>query len=199
VFVLAALAIKIDSRGPIFYRQWRVGKNGKEFRLFKFRTMYASQHRGPLITTSDRDKRITPVGFYLRKYKIDELPQLLNVLAGSMSIVGPRPELREYVNLYTNSQRLVLQKKPGMTDIASLIFINENEILKHADDPEQFYLKEILPLKIRLNKVYIIRSNAGKYFSIICWTIFSIFHITNPRLKQIDLCCKSRILANTGT
>jgi lipopolysaccharide/colanic/teichoic acid biosynthesis glycosyltransferase len=196
LFILVAIAIRIDSKGKIFYRQWRVGKNGKDFRLFKFRTMYVNSDKGKLLTISNHDARITKVGLYLRRSKIDELPQLINVLAGDMSIVGPRPEIPEFVKLYTKSQQQVLQIKPGLTDLASLIFINENELLKDVENPEGLYMNEILPLKIRLNRVYILKSTVSKYFSIIGWTLFSIFRITNNRLKQIELSCKSRIFRN---
>ena len=197
IFILVAIAIRIDSKGKIFFRQWRVGKHGKYFRVFKFRTMYRDADKIKLLTTSNKDIRITKVGLFLRRFKIDELPQLLNVLAGDMSIVGPRPEIPEFVKLYSKSQQQVLQIKPGITDLASLIFINENELLAKAENPEGFYLHEILPLKIRLNKVYILKSTVTKYFSIIGWTFFSFFHISNSRLKQIELACKSRIFRNT--
>ncbi len=196
ILLLVALAIRIDSKGNILFRQWRVGKNGRNFMLLKFRTMYANSVKGKLLTVSNHDSRITRLGIYLRKYKIDELPQLLNVLTGDMSIVGPRPELREFVKLYTKSQQLVLQTKPGMTDLASLVFFDENELLKNSDDPEGFYVKEILPLKIRLNRVYLLKSTVGKYFSIIGWTLLSIFHITNSRLRHMEAACKSRIYGN---
>ena len=122
---------------------------------------------------------------------------MLNVLTGDMSIVGPRPEIPEFVKLYSKSQQQVLQIKPGITDLASLIFINENELLEKVENPEGFYMSEILPLKIRLNKVYILKSTVTKYFSIIGWTFFSVLHITNSRLKQTELACKSRIFRNT--
>ena len=197
IFILVAIAIRIDSKGKIFFRQWRVGKHGKYFRVFKFRTMFADADKIKLLTTSNQDTRITKVGFILRKFKIDELPQLLNILSGDMSIVGPRPEIPEFVKLYSKSQQQVLQIKPGITDLASLIFINENELLAKAENPEGFYLNEILPLKIRLNKVYILKSTVTKYFSIIGWTFFSFFHISNSRLKQTELACKSRIFRNS--
>jgi lipopolysaccharide/colanic/teichoic acid biosynthesis glycosyltransferase len=197
LFILVAIAIRIDSKGKIFFRQWRVGKHGKYFRVFKFRTMYSNSDKIRLLTTSKKDERITKVGLLLRRFKLDELPQLINVLTGDMSIVGPRPEIPEFVKLYSKSQQKVLQIKPGITDLASLIFINENELLEKVENPEGFYMNEILPLKIRLNKVYILKSTVAKYFSIIGWTFFSIFHITNTRLKQIEIACKSRILRNT--
>jgi len=196
VFILAAIAIRMDSKGSILYRQSRVGKKGKDFKVLKFRTMYVNSDKIQLITTSLVDKRITKVGYYIRKYKIDELPQLLNVLRGEMSIVGPRPELREYVKNYTKAQQEVLQRKPGITDLASLIFINENQILGNVDNPERFYVEKILPIKIRLNRVYITKSTASKYFSIIGWTLFSIFHVASKRLRQVNSTCKSRIHAN---
>lgn len=140
---------------PIFYLQTRVGKNGKDFKLFKFRTMVKDSDKKGLLTVGGRDPRVTKIGYYLRKYKLDELPQLFNVLFGSMSLVGPRPEVRKYVDMYTQEQQQVLSVKPGITDFASLEFINENEVLAKSSNPEETYIKEIMPQKLALNRKYI--------------------------------------------
>lgn len=154
-FIIIALCIRLDSKGGIFYRQTRVGKDGKDFRLFKFRTMVSGSDKKGLITVGGRDSRITRIGYTLRKYKLDELPQLLNVLIGDMSLVGPRPEVRKYVDLYTEQQRMVLSVQPGITDYASIEYSNENELLGQSNDPEITYIQEIMPHKLQLNLKYI--------------------------------------------
>lgn len=154
-FLIIALWIKLDSRGPVFYAQQRIGRNGVPFALFKFRTMRPASDREGLLTVSNRDSRITRAGYVLRKYKIDELPQLLNVLKGEMSIVGPRPEVEKYVRLYTAEQLKVLAVKPGLTDLASLEYFEESKLLAQSADPEQTYIKEIMPAKLDLNRRYI--------------------------------------------
>ena len=151
LLLLIALAIKLDDPGPVFYRQVRVGKGGKEFRIFKFRTMVVDADRKGLQITVGRDSRITRVGAFLRKTKLDELAQLLNVFAGEMSFVGPRPEVPKYVDLYTPYQRQVLLVRPGITDYASIAYRNENDLLEGAQDPERMYIDEIMPAKIELN------------------------------------------------
>ena len=155
LLLLIALAIKIDDPGPVFYRQVRVGRNGKEFRIFKFRTMVVDADKKGLQITVGRDSRITRVGAFLRKTKLDELAQLLNVLAGEMSFVGPRPEVPKYVDLYTPYQRQVLLVRPGITDYASIAYRNENDLLEGAQDPERMYIDEIMPAKIELNMKYL--------------------------------------------
>jgi lipopolysaccharide/colanic/teichoic acid biosynthesis glycosyltransferase len=155
VFVVLALLIILDSRGGIFYRQVRVGKNNKDFFLLKFRTMQTGADKKGLLTVGNKDSRVTRIGYYLRKYKADELPQLFNVLFGSMSLVGPRPEVRKYVDLYNAEQQKVLIVKPGITDYASIEYSNENEILAKAENPEQTYITEIMPHKLLLNLKYI--------------------------------------------
>ncbi len=154
-FILIAFIIIINSGFPVFYLQTRVGKNNTNFRLFKFRTMRVHSDKMGLLTVGGRDPRITGIGYYLRKYKIDELPQLFNVLVGTMSLVGPRPEVRKYVDLYNAEQLGVLSVKPGITDFASLQFINENELLSRSANPEQTYISEVMPQKLNLNKKYI--------------------------------------------
>jgi len=154
-FGIIGVFIIFNSGFPVFYLQMRVGRNNRDFKLFKFRTMYTNSDKRGLLTVGGRDLRITGIGYYLRKYKIDELPQLFNVLIGNMSLVGPRPEVRKYVNLYDPEQLLVLSVKPGITDFASLEFINENELLYQSADPEQTYIYKIMPEKLALNKKYI--------------------------------------------
>ena len=155
VFLLIALAIVIDDPGPVFYRQVRVGRGGRPFRIFKFRTMVVDADNKGLSITVGRDSRITRVGAFLRKTKLDELAQLLNVLCGQMSFVGPRPEVPRYVELYTPYQRQVLLVRPGITDYASIAYRNENDLLAGADDPERMYIETIMPDKIELNMKYL--------------------------------------------
>lgn len=173
--LVIALLIACDSRGGVFYRQSRVGRYNRDFTLYKFRTMRTDADRLGLLTVGARDPRVTRVGYYLRKYKIDELPQLLNILSGDMSFVGPRPEVRKYVNLYNNEQKKVLSVRPGLTDYASIAYINENEILEKANDKEQTYINEIMPEKIKLNMKFIQNPSLYQYFKIIFLTIKSIF------------------------
>jgi len=175
LFILIAIAIKINSRGSAFYKQTRVGKDGNEFELFKFRTMYINTDRAGLLTIGSKDYRITSVGYWLRKYKLDELPQLLNVLKGDMSFVGPRPEVRKYVNLYTPAQLRVLSVKPGVTDWASIKYFDENDILAGSDDPEDMYIKVIVPSKISKNLEYIDNQDLFMDLKIILSTIKRIF------------------------
>jgi lipopolysaccharide/colanic/teichoic acid biosynthesis glycosyltransferase len=153
--LLIALAIVIDSRGRVIYKQKRVGRDNVDFQLYKFRTMCTDADKGSPITVSDHDSRITKTGTFLRKYKIDEFPQFLNILKGEMSIVGPRPEVRKYVDLYTPEQMRVLTVRPGLTDYASIRYVNENEILAASDNPEETYIHEIMPDKLALNLQYI--------------------------------------------
>jgi len=155
LFLLIGIGVKQDSRGPVFYRQQRIGLNGVPFSLLKFRTMRPASEQGGLLTVGARDSRITRFGYFLRKYKLDELPQFWNVLKGEMSIVGPRPEVEKYVRLYTPEQRKVLSVKPGLTDPASLEYFDENALLAQSPDPEQTYIHEIMPAKLEMNRRYI--------------------------------------------
>ena len=155
VLLLISLFIVFESGFPILYRQKRVGKDNKDFFLLKFRSMNNGADKKGLLTIGEKDSRITRVGYYLRKYKLDELPQLLNVLTGNMSIVGPRPEVRKYVDLYSDEQKKVLSVKPGITDYASMEYTNENEILAKSTEPEQLYIEEVMPKKLFLNQKYI--------------------------------------------
>ncbi len=174
LFIVVAFWIVIDNPGPVFYRQQRVGKDGRDFGLLKFRSMRVGADKMSLITIGDRDPRITNVGYYIRKYKLDELPQLWNVLIGDMSLVGPRPEVRRYVDLYTPEQRKVLSVRPGITDYASIEYIDENAILAKAENPDKTYIEQIIPAKIELNMRYINHQTIGEYFTIIFLTFAKI-------------------------
>ena len=174
-FGVIALWIKLDSRGPVFYRQQRIGLDGAPFALLKFRTMRPGSDRQGLLTVGGRDPRVTVAGYFLRKYKLDELPQLLNVLRGEMSLVGPRPEVEKYVNLYTPEQRKVLSVKPGLTDLASLEYFDENALLAQSPDPEQTYIQEIMPAKLELNRRYIESRSFRADLGIIFQTLVRIF------------------------
>ena len=155
VFLFLAIWIKLDSKGAVFYRQLRVGKNGNDFKIFKFRSMRPDAEKKGLLTVGGRDPRVTKSGYYIRKYKLDELPQLINVFRGDMSIVGPRPEVRKYVNFYTKEQLKVLSVKPGITDMASIKYRNENELLEKVDDPDKIYIEVIMQDKLKYNLEYI--------------------------------------------
>lgn len=174
VFILLFIWIKIDSRGPAFFIQTRVGKDGVDFQLIKFRSMYIGAHKHGYLTVGNSDPRVTKVGYFLRRYKLDELPQLINVLHGTMSIVGPRPEVRKYVNMYSPEQIKVISIKPGLTDYASIHFINENEILSTTHQPEITYIEQILPIKIKMNMQYINNMKLRNYFRIIFLTFIKI-------------------------
>jgi lipopolysaccharide/colanic/teichoic acid biosynthesis glycosyltransferase len=172
ILLILCFWVKVDSAGPIFYIQKRVGLNGKDFNLFKFRSMRVNADKLGLLTVGGRDPRITSSGYIIRKYKLDELPQLFNVLRGEMSLVGPRPEVRKYVDLYTSDQRQVLQVRPGITDEASIKYKNENDLLAISENPEKTYIEEIMPAKLELNKKFIQNPSLVNYFSIISRTIF---------------------------
>jgi lipopolysaccharide/colanic/teichoic acid biosynthesis glycosyltransferase len=174
LFIIISLWIKLDSSGPVFYVQTRVGRLGQDFKLLKFRSMHCNMEQSGLLTVGERDPRITRSGFFIRKYKLDELPQLINVLLADMSIVGPRPEVRKYVNLYTEDQKVVLLYKPGITDYASIVFRNENELLAGSENPEDLYISLIMPEKLRLNLEFVTDRKLSKYFKIICLTILSL-------------------------
>ena len=164
VFLIMAIWIKQDSNGPVFYRQVRVGRHNKDFRIFKFRSMRVGADKGSLVTIGGRDPRITRSGYFIRKYKLDEFPQLINVLLGEMSVVGPRPEVRHYVNYWTPEQMRILDVRPGITDPASIKFRNENELMEKAEDPEDYYINVIMQEKIKLYLEYI--QNASCWYAI---------------------------------
>jgi lipopolysaccharide/colanic/teichoic acid biosynthesis glycosyltransferase len=174
-FLIIAMSIKIFSRGPVFYLQDRVGLHSKLFKLIKFRSMRMGSDKSAAITIGQRDPRITGIGYFLRKFKIDELPQLINVLKGEMSLVGPRPEVEKFVKLYNPQQRKVLDVKPGITDYASIQFRNENQLLEGKADPIDFYIREIMPVKLRLNLAYIREQSFWVDLKVIFKTIFLIF------------------------
>lgn len=174
LFVVVAVWIVIDNPGPVFYRQMRVGKDGRDFGLLKFRSMRIGADKESLITIGEHDSRITRAGYYIRKYKLDELPQLWNVLIGDMSLVGPRPEVRRYVDMYTDEQRQVLTVRPGITDYASIEYIDENRLLAQAEDPDRTYIEEIMPAKIAMNMRYIEHQTLGEYLKIIFLTFAKI-------------------------
>ena len=174
-FILISLIILMDSKGGTFYKQLRVGKDGKDFKLLKFRSMRTDSDKQGLLTVGGRDKRITRIVYFIRKYKIDELPQLINVLIGEMSLVGPRPEVRKYVDMYSQEQLKVLSVKPGITDFASIEYSNENELLGKAENPEEVYINEIMPAKLLLNLKYISEKSIGTDFKIIFKTLGKIF------------------------
>ena len=173
-FILVSFLIKLNSSGPLIYKQSRVGIYNIDFYVFKFRTMYVNSDKLGLLTVGGRDSRITSVGYYLRKFKLDELPQLFNVLIGEMSIVGPRPEVRKYVDLYTEQQKMVLKIRPGITDWASIKYKDENTILEKSRDPETDYINTILPDKIKYNLIFIEKNNVIEYLKIIFVTIWKI-------------------------
>ena len=171
--IIIAILIKFDSKGPIFFKQVRVTKNGREFKILKYRTMRVGSDKYSQITVG-KDSRITKVGDFLRKYKLDEIPQLINVLLGDMSLVGPRPEVPKYVALYTEEQREILKVRAGITDYASIEFSNENDILANEADPEKAYIEKIMPRKIELNKKYLSEISVMTDIKIILLTIKKI-------------------------
>ncbi len=174
VLLFIGLWVLLDSPGGMFFRQVRVGRNGKDFRLFKFRSMRVGSEAKGQLTVGAADSRITRSGLFIRKYKVDELPQLLNVLLGDMSLVGPRPEVPRYVALYNAEQKRVLEVRPGITDYASIEYVNENELLSKAADPEKMYIEEIMPAKLKLNLKYIQEQGLATDFKIILNTILKI-------------------------
>lgn len=177
VFLIIYILIRLESKGGGFYIQERIGKGGKPFGLFKFRSMRIDSDKQGLITIGEHDDRITRLGYFIRRYKLDELPQLWNVLKGDMSLVGPRPEVKKYVDLYDEEQRKVLSVKPGITDYASIEYVNENVILGNADDPDKVYIEQVMPDKIKLNMKYIKNQNILEYFKIIFLTFKSIMSL----------------------
>lgn len=174
VLLLLSVLIALDSKGGVFYKQIRVGKNNIDFGLFKFRTMRPQSDGKGLITIGNRDPRITRIGYYLRKYKLDELPQLINVLLGDMSLVGPRPEVRKYVGMYTAEQLRVLTVRPGITDLASIAYFDENEILAKSANPDEDYINVIMPAKLALNMQYIQQQGIATDVKIILNTLAKI-------------------------
>ena len=171
--LIIAILIKLDSKGPVFFKQIRVTKNAREFKIFKYRTMRVGSDKYSQITVG-KDNRITKVGAFLRKYKLDEIPQLINVLLGDMSLVGPRPEVPKYVALYTKEQKEILKVRAGITDYASIEFSDENDLLASEEDPEKAYIEKIMPKKIELNKKYLSEISILTDIKIILLTIKKI-------------------------
>ncbi len=174
ILVIVSLLIIIDSKLPVFFTQNRVGRYNRDFKVFKFRSMFVDEENNSFLTLDKSGNKVTRIGYFLRKFKIDELPQLVNVLMGDMSLVGPRPELRKFVNMYTDEQREILMMKPGMTDYASIKFFNEDKFLTESDNPEDLYIKKILPEKIILNRLYFRNYSVKEYFKIIFITLYYI-------------------------
>lgn len=175
LFAVLAVWIKCDSKGPVFYRQVRVGKDNKDFRLYKFRSMRPDSDRLGLITVGGRDPRVTKSGYYIRKYKLDEFPQLINVLIGDMSLVGPRPEVRKYVDMYSPEQMKVLKVRPGITSLASIRYRNENDILAAADDPDKCYVERVMPDKLAIDLQYVEHASLWNDIKLIFSTFREIF------------------------
>lgn len=174
LFAVLAVWIKCDSPGPVFYRQVRVGRGNKDFRIFKFRSMRVGSDKKGLITVGGHDPRVTRSGYYIRKYKLDEFPQLINVFIGDMSLVGPRPEVRKYVDMYTPDQLRVLDVRPGITSLASLRYRNENELLAQAEDPDRCYVEKVMPDKLAIDLEYVRKANLLTDIKLIFATIASI-------------------------
>ncbi len=172
--IIISIVIQLDSKGSPFFIQKRVGKNNKDFNIFKFRTMDVKSQKKGLLTLGNDDPRITKIGYFLRRYKIDELPQLINIILGDMSFVGPRPELRNYVNYYSKDDMKTLNVKPGITGLASLKYRNEVELIKAAKNPEDFFINIIIPDKLRINKKYIKHQNFFLDLKIIFKSIFKL-------------------------
>lgn len=173
--LIIALIILLTSRGGVFYVQERIGRDGEPFGLLKFRTMRKNADKTGKLTVGMRDPRITSIGYVLRKYKMDEFPQFVNVLVGDMSVVGPRPEVKEYTDLYTPEQRKILSVKPGITDYASLAYFDENRLLGESEDPTKTYIEHVMPAKIELNKKYLNNPTVTHDLKIIGKTIKQIF------------------------
>ena len=174
LFIILAIWIKLDSKGPVFYRQVRVGRGNRDFRLYKFRSMRVGADKQGLITVGGRDPRITRSGFFIRKYKLDEFPQLINVFIGDMSLVGPRPEVRKYVDMYTPEQLRVLSVRPGITDLASIRYRNENELLEQAENPDEYYEQVIMQDKLRINLEYVENHSFWNDIKLIFMTFWEI-------------------------
>lgn len=176
LFAVLAVWIKWDSEGPVFYRQVRVGKGNRDFYLYKFRSMRPDSDKLGLITVGGRDPRVTRSGYYIRKYKLDEFPQLINVFKGDMSLVGPRPEVRKYVDMYSPEQMRVLSVRPGITSLASIRYRNENDILAQAEDPERCYIEQVMPDKLAIDLEYIPKANL--------WTDIKLIFSTFKRIAE---------------
>lgn len=174
VFLILAIWIKLDSKGPVFYRQVRVGRKNRDFRIFKFRSMRVGADKMGLITVGGHDPRVTRSGYFIRKYKLDEFPQLINVFIGDMSLVGPRPEVRKYVDLYTSEQMQVLDVRPGITSLASIRYRNENELLEKVEDSDQYYINVVMQDKLAIDLEYIRNVSFGYDIRLVFHTFWEI-------------------------
>lgn len=174
LYLIIAILIKTSSKGPVLFIQERVGRHNCNFNIYKFRTMYVKSDQKGLLTIGDNDNRVTRVGFILRKYKLDELPQLINIIKGDMSFVGPRPELRYYVNFYNEDDLVIFKLRPGITGMASLKYRNEVELLKQAENPEQYFIKTIIPDKLKYNKLYLEKQNFFLDLKLIALTFYKV-------------------------
>lgn len=174
VFLILAIWIKLDSKGPVFYRQVRVGRKNRDFRIFKFRSMRVGADKMGLITVGGHDPRVTRSGYFIRKYKLDEFPQLINVFIGDMSLVGPRPEVRKYVDLYTSEQMQVLDVRPGVTSLASICYRNENELLEKVEDSDQYYINVVMQDKLAIDLEYIRNVSFGYDIRLVFQTFWEI-------------------------
>ena len=174
VFLILAIWIKLDSKGPVFYRQVRVGRKNRDFRIFKFRSMRVGADKMGLITVGGHDPRVTRSGYFIRKYKLDEFPQLINVFIGDMSLVGPRPEVRKYVDLYTSEQMQVLDVRPGVTSLASIRYRNENELLEKVEDSDQYYINVDMQDKLAIDLEYIRNVSFGYDIRLVFQTFWEI-------------------------
>ena len=186
-YLIIGMLIALDTKGRVLYKQSRVGRNNVDFELYKFLTMCVDADQGSLITVGTHDARITRVGAFLRRFKIDEVPQFFNILKGEMSIVGPRPEVRKYVDMYTPEQMRVLSVRPGLTDYASIRYVNENEILAASSDPERTYIEDIMPDKLNLNLKYIDEQSFWTDVKIILQTIIAIINRKTVSLRRNHL------------
>jgi lipopolysaccharide/colanic/teichoic acid biosynthesis glycosyltransferase len=174
ILLAISILVRLSSSGGVFYKQVRIGKDGVPFKLYKFRSMRIGSDKLGLLTIGNNDNRITKIGTFLRSTKIDEIPQFFNVLMGNMSIVGPRPEVEKYTSLYTPAQREVLSVLPGITDFASIHFRNENELLANQSDPENYYIQELIPVKIDLSMRYVRKRNIFNYIKILYLTFIKV-------------------------
>lgn len=176
LILIIAIIVKLDSKGPVLFIQERVGQNNIEFNIYKFRTMYVKSQKKGLLTIGDNDSRVTKIGYFLRKYKIDEFPQLINIIKGDMSFVGPRPELRYYVDFYKPEDLVIFKIKPGITGLASLAYRNEVELLKKAEDPQKYFIETIIPDKLRYNKMYLKKRNFIFDLKLMFITLFKVIN-----------------------
>ena len=183
LLLFTAIGISLESKGGVFFRQTRVGKDFREFKLLKFRSMFVNSEVSGQLTVGSRDSRITRMGYFIRKYKVDELPQLINVLLGDMSLVGPRPEVPKYVSKYTTEQKRLLTVRPGITDFASLYYFEEADLLAASDDPERTYIEEVMPKKLSFSLQYLDQKSVYNDLKIMVFTVLRLFGIKIKLIK----------------